>query len=92
MHYGDWNDGMSGGNLWWMAIMMVAFWGAFIWIAVALIHRGNHTPHLQTSGATPPPSPRQTPQEVLAERLARGDIELDDYRLRLSALQTTPQE
>lgn len=92
MHYGDWNDGMGGGNLWWMAIMMVAFWGALIWIAVALIQRGNHTPHPQTPGVAPSPSPRQTPQEVLAERLARGEIEPDEYRLRLNALQMTPRD
>ena len=34
MHYGDWNDGMGGGGFWFMAIMMVAFWGALIWVAV----------------------------------------------------------
>jgi putative membrane protein len=92
MHNGNWNDGMSGGNLWWMAIMMVAFWGALIWIAVALIQRSNHTPRLQTPGVAPSQSPRQTPHEVLAERLARGEIEPDEYRLRLNALQTTPRE
>jgi putative membrane protein len=31
--------------------------------------------------------PTQTPQEVLADRLARGEIEPDEYRQRLDALQ-----
>jgi putative membrane protein len=92
MHYGDWNDGMAGGNFWWMAIMMVAFWGALIWIAVALIQRGNQPPLLHVPAAPPPPTPKQTAQEILAERLARGEIGPDEYRLRLDALQMTPRD
>jgi putative membrane protein len=92
MHNGDWDYGMGGGNFWWMAIMMVAFFGALIWIAVALIQRGNHSPHLQVPAASPPPTPKQTPQEILAERLARGEIEPDEYRVRLEALHITPRD
>jgi putative membrane protein len=92
MHNGNWDYGMGGGNFWWMAIMMVAFLGALIWIAVALIQRGNHSPQLQVPAASPPPAPRQTPHEILAERLARGEIEPDEYRLRLDALQMTPRD
>jgi len=40
--------------------------------------------------STPPP--RQTPQELLAERFARGEIEPDDYRQRLDALNHRPNE
>lgn len=93
MHNGDWDYGMGGGNFWWMAIMMVAFLGALIWIAVALSQRSNHsTLPPQTPAASPPSTPRQTPQEILAERLARGEIEPDDYRTRLDALRATPRE
>ena len=84
-----WNDGWSGG-WWWMAIMMIAFWGGIIWIAVTLIRHTNHTPQPHTPGAAPSMPARQTPQEVLAERLARGEIEPDDYRRRLDALQHRP--
>jgi len=80
-----WNDGWSGG-WWWMAIMMVAFWGGIIWIAVTAIRHTNQTPHLQ---APTGPAPR-TPQEILAERLARGEIEPEDYRQRLDALEHRP--
>ena len=83
MHNGDWND-MGGGNRWWMAVMMLAILGGVIWIGVTLIRHGNHTP--QTHGAAPVPPLRPTPQEVLAERLARGEIDPDDYRQRLDAL------
>ena len=47
-----WNDGWSGG-WWWMAIMMVAFWGGIIWIALTVIRHNSHTCLLYTS-----PSPR----------------------------------
>jgi putative membrane protein len=92
MHNGNWNDTMGNGTWWWipMTIMMIAFWGGLIWIGVTLLKR-NHTPQLHT-GATPPVAPtRPTAEDVLAERLARGEIEPDDYRQRLDALRTTPR-
>jgi putative membrane protein len=89
MNNGDWNYGMGGGNWWWMAIIMFAILGGLVWGGVTLARHGNHTPNLQTPGA-PPPSAGPTPQEVLAERLARGEIEADDYRKRLDALQHRP--
>ena len=87
MHNGNWNYDMGGGNWWWMAIMMIAFWGGIIWIAVTLIRHGNHTSHAPAHMPVASPPARPTPQELLAERLARGEIEPDDYRNRLDALQ-----
>lgn len=87
MHNGNWNDGMGGGNWWWMAFMMFVILGGLIWIGITLSRHGNHTPHLQTPGAAPITTPRHTPQEILAERLARGEIDPDDYRQRLDALE-----
>ena len=84
-----WNDGWSGG-WWWMAIMMVAFWGGIVWIALTVIRHTNHTPHLHAPGSAPAAPPPRTPQEILAERLARGEIEPDDYRQRLDALDHRP--
>ncbi len=84
MPHGDWNDGMGGGSGWWilMAITMVVFWGGIIWFAVTLIRRPNQTSKNVTS---------KTAQEILDKRLARGEIELDDYRQRLEALRS-PKE
>ena len=97
MHNGNWNDGMGNGTWWWipMMIMMVAFWGGLLWIGVTLLKR-SHNPQLHTPGAPPlaaastatPAKP--TAQEILAERLARGEIEPDDYRRRLDALHSPP--
>lgn len=88
MHYGDWNDGWGGGWGWiGMAIMMVAFWGGIVWVAVTLLRRSNHAPLSHQAAGLPNPPDKQTAQEILAERLARGEIEPDDYRQRLDALQ-----
>lgn len=97
MHSGNWNDGMGNGNWWWipMMIMMVAFWGGLIWLGVTLLKR-NHATQLHTPA--PPPMAaghlttalRPNAQEILAERLARGEIEPDDYLKRLEALRTPP--
>ena len=92
MHDRDWNDGWGGGTWWWMAIMMIVFWGGLIWVAVTLIRQGSHTSHVHTSGTAPITPPTQTPQEILADRLARGEIEPDDYRQRLDALQHRQNE
>lgn len=92
MHNGNWNDGMGNGNWWWipMMIMMVAFWVGIIWIGVTLLKR-NHSPQLHAPGAPPAATPaKPTAPEILAERLARGEIEPDDYRLRVEALRTPP--
>ncbi|MDO8390399.1 MAG: hypothetical protein Q7V57_07905 [Actinomycetota bacterium] len=91
MHNGNWNNGMDGGNWWWipMMIMMVAFWGGLIWIGVSLIRRTHPAPLLHAAGITPAAAAtgaKPTAQEILAERLARGEIEADDYRSRLEAL------
>ena len=90
MRNGYWNEGMGGSSWWWipMMIMMIAFWGGLIWIGVTLIRRGSHTPQL-TAPTSPTPA-RPGPPEILAERLARGEIEPDEYRRRLDALHQTP--
>ena len=87
---GDWNDHWAGG-WWWMSIMMVVFWVGVAWVVVTLVRHGNHTPqtHAPVQGTV---SPKQTPQEVLAHRLARGEIEPDDYRQRLDALVHEPEK
>ena len=81
----DWNDSWSAG-WWWMSIMMIAFWGGIIWIAVTLIRHSNRPPLPHSPEQTAAMPTRQSPQEILAERLARGEIEPDDYRARLETL------
>ncbi len=74
-------DGYGGGG--WavgMAIMMVLFWGsitALIWVGIrALLSRPPR----------PGPKDRQEPREILAERLARGEIEPEEFERRIELL------
>lgn len=74
----DWNDG--GGGNWWgwllMAVGMLAFWGLIIW-AVLAVARGR---------VCPSDPPRPTPETILRERFASGEIDEVEYRQRLDAL------
>ena len=94
MHYGNWDGGGYG---WWilMTIMMIVFWGGLIWFATTVVRRPNDTSHSAGSGVVTPSATnnvaRKTAQEILDTRLARGEIELDDYRQRLEALRS-PKE
>lgn len=55
-----------------MSVGMIAFWGLIAWAIVALI-RGASTPG--KDAVTQPGEP----DEVLANRLARGEISADEY-------------
>jgi uncharacterized membrane protein len=70
-----WHD-MDGWDWFWMVAMMAVFWGVLVALVIALVGRG--TP---VSGDA-----HATPEEVLRQRLAHGDIGIDEYRSRLDAL------
>lgn len=87
---------------WWMfvgTLLVVALWGLLIWLVVAAFRRSTgpaattpdlppHTP--PTGGASSASdSPIDGAVRILAERLARGEIDPDEYRLRLDTLRTT---
>ncbi len=91
MNYGylnqdNWHHGWGGGSWVWMMIMMVVFWGGLTWFAISLIRRGTRAPQHSTIGSPPPPPLALAPHAILAERLARGEIEPDDYHRRLDSL------
>ena len=67
----DWHDGSWG---WWLVMWfgMLAFWAAVVWIAVAVLRANRAT--------------RTDAESVLAERFARGEIDVDEYRTRLEVL------
>ena len=71
----------SGGHWWWALlgfIGMVAFWGLIIWAAWYFV-----------SGLSRGPDHRQGPGEakrILDERLARGEIDSDEYRRLLGLI------
>lgn len=77
-----WND--SSG--WWfvMPLLMVAFWVAVIWLAMSVFRGLAGRPSAE--GGRP-----ERPEEVLARRYARGEIDEDEYRRRRDILSGTAQ-
>lgn len=73
-----WNDGSAGWVGWVVMILaMVAFWGLLAWVAVSFI---------RAIGKVPQPGASVAPEELLAERFARGEIEEEDYLHRCEVL------
>ena len=74
-HY---NRGFEGGHVL-MLITMLVFWGLVIWGIMSLYRRKtSHSPHAVISG--------QSAQNILNERLARGEISEDEYKSRSDVL------
>ena len=78
--YGD-GTGMSGWGWVAMTVSTVLFWGLLITAGV-LIARA-----LRSSPRPAGPASRPGPEQLLAERFARGEIDEQEYRNRLAALQ-----
>ena len=76
----DGDNHMSGGWWWLMGIGGLVFL-AFIGLLVYLLVR-HHT------DTTTPSRQESTAEQLLAERLARGDIDEDEYRRRRDALRS----
>jgi putative membrane protein len=81
MWYGS--NGWGWGGWIPMTVGMVLFW-ALVITAVVLAIRYLAGP--RDTAASPPGSAQKRPEEVLAERFARGEINDEDYRQRLTVL------
>ena len=79
-----WYNGGTGWAGWLvMVVAMVAFWGLVIFAVIA-IFRG--------IGKTNEPAkwrPRRDPMQILDERFARGELDLDEYHARQDVLRST---
>ena len=89
MHrYEGWHDGP--GVMGWvlMALLMVAFWGGLAWVIVSFVRHGGSGPHPVAGPTHTIATPAQTkgPEDILHDRLARGDINVDEYHARIDAL------
>ena len=65
----------GGWGAWQVALMvvgMVAFWGLLIWAVYALVVSSTRPAGRQPGGGGP--------RQILDERLARGEIDTDEYR------------
>ena len=80
-----------GGGHWgmWvlMGVAMVAFWGALAWIIVTVVRQ--RALSVVSSRATPltPPASASDGVRILDERLARGEIDPDDYVSRRTLIE-----
>jgi len=78
-------DHMSGWGYALMTVSTVVFWAIVVAGIVALVR------YLGRSGQPtwpPPTGTRPPPEQVLAERFARGEIDEDEYRKRLDTLRS----
>ena len=76
---------VSGWGWFAMSASMILFWALIITAAV-LLFRALNRPHEHTHT----PGAPQTPEQVLGERFARGEIDEEEYRRRLDALHAGP--
>jgi putative membrane protein len=76
---------MSGWGWLLMTLGLLGFWVLLAVVAVALLRR----PGQPDQQRQPDQQPQLNPEEVLAERLARGEIDPEEYRQRLQILQET---
>lgn len=83
--------GMDGWGFGLTAIGMLLFWGLLVLGGVALVRYLGRLParHPTTPPAAPPVTPHR-PEQLLAERYARGEIDTDEYRHRLDTLHRGP--
>ena len=78
MYYGD---HMSGWGWALAGVGMVAFWGLVITGIVLLVRSVG-----QSRQRSDQPPPTRTPEQVLADRFARGEIDETEYQNRLATL------
>jgi putative membrane protein len=74
---------MSGWGWLLMTLGMLGFWALVAVLALTLLRRPG-PPHQQP---LPDQQPRPGAEEILAQRLARGELDPEEYRQRLQTLQ-----
>ena len=86
---GGWNERMHDG---WGAqhiigmVLMALFVVSIIWLIVTWTRKGLHTSASQAAAPLAAASPTKSAEEILAERLARGEIDPADYEARRALL------
>ncbi|HOB48277.1 MAG TPA: hypothetical protein PKK01_03035 [Mycobacterium sp.] len=86
-----WSDhDMGGWGYAGMAIGMVLFWALIIVGIIALVRYTAGPPSTRTTTASRSYSDYETPEQLLATRFARGEIDETEYRQRLDVLHSTP--
>lgn len=92
MHDDSWHDGMWGdGSWWWMTVVMIVVVVAVVWVTMLVARQSGQGASPHQVGSISAAQARPTAQGILAERLARGEIEPEAYRSRLAALTAAPR-
>ena len=73
------NNGWDTGNWVFMAVVMLIFWAVLVFGIAALIRYFGHS-HDE------PPLSKGEPEAILRERLARGEIDEEEFRGKLAVL------
>lgn len=80
MHWGNgWHDSMGGWGWLVMALVMATFWGGVVWIVAKALGHG-----LKPASGVPATGP----EDILHDRFARGEIDVDEYHHRLDAVRS----
>ena len=81
MMYDGWGMGWGGWLL--MTLVMIVFWAILI---TAIVLAVRYVAASGRPGAGPGPSGSARAEDLLAERFARGEIDDDEYRQRVTRL------
>jgi len=85
MMNGWYDEGWGPGGWIAMGLMMLAFWGLVAVLVVYAVRNVGHHP-VDRGGA--PSAPAEQARRILDERLARGEIDADEYDQRRDLLRT----
>ena len=77
-----WHNGMGWGGWIVMTLTMVAFWSLVVFGVIAIFRSDRDNRSNQAS-------PGLDPMQILDERFARGDIDVDEYQARRDALRAS---
>lgn len=87
---GYWDHGIGMGGLWGMGawwLLIVVGIGVLVYVAVRLASRsGDSKPSGGGETAAPGQVKPSTARQILEERLARGEIDSDEFRDRMRAI------
>ena len=86
MHWDNgWHDGPGGWGWMMMALFMIVYWVGVVWIIMSVVrHRSPFSGSVPSGTAAPPVIPG--PADILHERFARGEIDVEEYHHRLDAI------
>lgn len=77
-----WNGGVGWGGWLAMSLMMIVVWGVLIFGGIARWRATDRSDRSQ------PPAGHPTPEQLLDERIARGEIDIEEYRQRRESLRS----